>query len=406
LERRHVAFICCIVAATACVFTWLLTTLYVGSNTAKTTELRLSEEKYDRISELLDLSDLEDIITKYYYKDVEEETLVNGALKGMVEALDDPYSVYYTEEEYKEYNDLNEGTYVGIGVSLAKDADTGDTVVVNVLEDSPAEKAGIMIGDILKSVDGVVIAGSEPSEIVEAIEGPVGTPVKLTVIHDGEERDVDIVRAELQRQFVYYTMYDNLCYVLIDKFHGEAAADFEKALKFAEDNSAEGLIVDVRNNRGGSVNECTKIADMLLGDSLIFYTVDREGNRTDHFSDAAHNELPLAVIVNGASASSSEILAGALQDNKRGYVVGTVTYGKGVVQSIVDMPYSGGGVKVTSSVYYTPNGTCINGTGITPDYEVNLPDEVLNGDEKLTFETDTQLQAAITYLDRQLQIAD
>ena len=405
MERKNIAFLCCVIAASACAVTWLFTSMFFNSN-FKDTELRLSAENYETISELLDLSDLEDLIDEYYYQEVDENTLINGALKGMVDALDDPYSVYYTEEEYKEYNQASDGTFVGIGISLIKDEQTGYLSVVNVTDNSPAAEGGIIIGDIIKSIDGVDVSKMNTDDAVELVKGPVGSAVTLGLLRDGEDVSMELVRAEIQNQFVFYTMYDNLCYIIIEEFHGDVSADFEKAIQFAYDENASGIILDVRGNLGGSVKECTEIADMLLPEGLIVYTEDKDGERTEYTSDADMCDLPLVMLVNEASASSSEILAGAIQDLDRGEIIGTQTYGKGVVQSVIDMPYSGGGVKLTSSVYYTPLGKSINGVGITPDYEVQLPEDVLSGDTALSFDTDSQLQKAIEILNENVASSD
>jgi len=397
LDKKRIVFLCCIIAATACIVTWLLTTVYFNSNT-KDTELRLSEENYESISELLDLNDLKGIINDYYYEEVDEQVLIDGALKGMVAALNDPYSFYYPEEEYNEYNNVSDGVFVGIGVSIMQDENTGYFSVVSVVDESPASSGGIMIGDTIKAVDGVDVSGMSTEEVIDIIKGPAGSSVKLTLIRDDGEVVIDLVRAEVREQFVFYTMYDNLCYIIIEEFHGDVSSDFEKAIQFAYDEGASGIILDIRSNLGGSVVEATEIADNILPECLIVYTENREGERVEYTSDQDMCSLPMVVLVNEASASASEILAGALQDHDRAEIVGRQTYGKGVVQTVLDMPYSGGGVKLTSSVYFTPLGRSINNIGITPDYDVQLPESVLNGEEKLSFDTDAQLAKAIEVL--------
>ena len=405
MEKKKVVFLCTAVALTVCVVSCLFTSVYLKSS-AKTSEVRLESEDYAGISELMDIMDLKNIIQETYYRDVDEETLLNGALKGMVEALNDPYSVYYPEDEYNEYTQKNDGTFVGVGITVQKDSETGYLRVIDLDSEGPAEQAGVQVGDVIIQVDGADIAAMQYDEVQDALKGPVGSAVSLTLQNsDGEQRTLSIVRAEVKNRYVFYTMYDDIAYTVISEFHGDVSADFEKALQYARDEGACGMVIDLRNNLGGSVKECTEIADMILPEGMIVYMEDKQGERTEYLADKDYDDIPIVLLVNGATASASEILAGAVQDRQRGSVIGTQTYGKGIVQSVKDMPYSGGGVKLTSSVYYTPNGRSINEVGITPDIEVQLPEEVLSGEQKLNAQTDTQLIRAMEELHK-LSAAD
>lgn len=405
MEKKKVVFLCTAVALTVCVVSCLFTSVYLKSS-AKTSEVRLESEDYAGISELMDIMDLKNIIQETYYRDVDDETLLNGALKGMVEALNDPYSVYYPEDEYNEYTQKNDGTFVGVGITVQKDSETGYLRVIDLDSEGPAEQAGVQVGDVIIQVDGADIAAMQYDEVQDALKGPVGSAVSLTLQNsDGEQRTLSIVRAEVKNRYVFYTMYDDIAYTVISEFHGDVSADFEKALQYARDEGACGMVIDLRNNLGGSVKECTEIADMILPEGMIVYMEDKQGERTEYLADKDYDDIPIVLLVNGATASASEILAGAVQDRQRGSVIGTQTYGKGIVQSVKDMPYSGGGVKLTSSVYYTPNGRSINEVGITPDIEVQLPEEVLSGEQKLNAQTDTQLIRAMEELHK-LSAAD
>ena len=405
MEKKKVVFLCTAVALTVCVVSCLFTSVYLKSS-AKTSEVRLESEDYAGISELMDIMDLKNIIQETYYRDVDEETLLNGALKGMVEALNDPYSVYYPEDEYNEYTQKNDGTFVGVGITVQKDSETGYLRVIDLDSEGPAEQAGVQVGDVIIQVDGADIAAMQYDEVQDALKGPVGSAVSLTLQNsDGEQRTLSIVRAEVKNRYVFYTMYDDIAYTVISEFHGDVSADFEKALQYARDEGACGMVIDLRNNLGGSVKECTEIADMILPEGMIVYMEDKQGERMEYLADKDYDDIPIVLLVNGATASASEILAGAVQDRQRGSVIGTQTYGKGIVQSVKDMPYSGGGVKLTSSVYYTPNGRSINEVGITPDIEVQLPEEVLSGEQKLNAQTDTQLIRAMEELHK-LSAAD
>jgi carboxyl-terminal processing protease len=406
LKLKKVIYLCVAVALATCVATATFTYYYVTEKNSGG-EVRLSDEDYQAIKQFLDVGDLQTLINQYYYKNVDEQTLVNGALKGMVSALDDPYSVYYTEDEYKEYNEKNDGTFVGIGALVSKDADTGYLKVVKVYTGSPAEEQGLKEQDLIVKIDNVDVQGVGADELDDLLKGPVGSAVSLTVLpaETGQEVTMEIVRAELQNQFVFYSMLDdNIAHVTITEFHGDVSKTFEAALQFAQEQNAKGMVLDLRNDLGGSVKECVEIADMILPEGLVCYTLDKDGNRDEYTVDDQYDEIPIVVLVNGDTASASEILAGAIQDDERGVLVGTQTYGKGVVQSILDMPYSGGGVKLTSAVYYTPDGRNINGVGLTPDEVVELPAEVTSGTVSLTRETDTQLARAIEILNEQLGI--
>jgi len=406
LKLKKVIYLCIAVAAATCVATASFTYYYVTEKTSDG-EVRLSNEDYDSIKQFLDVGDLQTLIDEYYYKSVDVQTLVNGALKGMVSALNDPYSTYYTEDEYKAYNEKNDGTFVGIGALVSKDEETGYLKVVKVYAGAPAETAGLKEQDLIIKIDNVDVMDIGADELDDLLKGPVGSTVSLTVQPGGtgEPVRIDIVRAELQNQFVFYSMLDNnLAHVNITEFHGDVSKTFEDALQFAHDQNAKGIILDLRNDLGGSVKECTEIADMILPEGLVCYTMDKDGNRDEYKVDDKYDDIPMVVLVNGDTASASEILAGAIQDDGRGQLVGTQTYGKGVVQSILDMPYSGGGVKLTSSIYYTPKGRNINGIGLTPDAVVELPEDVLNGTASLTRETDTQLTRAVEILNAQLGI--
>ena len=403
MNTRKVVYLCCAVAVATFVATASFTYFYVTNQ--QSSEMRLSDQDYSTIKQFLDVGDLQKLVNQYYYKDVNTQTLVDGALKGMVAALNDPYSTYYTQDEYQAYNQKNDGTFVGIGATVSKDAATGYLRVVNVYKGAPAETAGLKDLDLITKVDNMDVKNISADELDDLLKGPVGSTVALSVLHSGSATPVDIsvVRAQVQTQYVAYNMLNkDIMDVSINGFNQGAAQQFQDALKFAKDQGAKGVVLDLRNNLGGSVKECISIADLILPKGLICYTLDKEGKRDEFNADDQYNNIPIIVLVNGDTASASEILAGAIQDEGRGKLVGTQTYGKGVVQSVLDMPFSGGGVKLTSALYYTPKGRNINGIGLTPDVAVDLPDAVKAGTADLTAETDTQLKMAIDMMTQQL----
>ena len=408
MTNKKIAFMCVIIAATACFVGSMVTKSYM-ENKSGGSEVKLTDQDYETIKDYLDLIDLENIINNYYYDaaSVDKETLVNGALKGMVEALGDKYSVYYDEDEYTEYTQQNDGTYVGIGASVTKDENTGYLVIMDVVENGPAYNAGIVAGQSVTKIDNTEVKDLSIDDLSDLLKGPVGSTVNLTVLDGETESVVEITREEIQGTYVYYSMLDDdLAYINITEFHGNVSDAFAEALKFVNDEKAKGIVLDLRNNLGGLVDQCIGIADQILPEGVICKTVDKDGNENSYEADSDYNDIPIIVLVNGSTASSSEILAAAIQDEGRGKLVGTETRGKGVVQSVIEMPYSGGSVKLTTSVYYTPNGRTLVDKGLTPDVVVELPEEVLNGDTELTQETDTQLITAKSLLKQQLGLEE
>lgn len=341
-----------------------------------------SEEKVEALKKLID---------EKYMGEVDEDALKEGLYKGYVQGLDDPYSVYYDEEETKELYETTEGEYSGIGAVLSQDLKSGVITLVQIYEDSPADKAGLKDEDILTKVGTLDVTGMDLSEVVTYIKGEKGTEVELTVLRgeDADEVTVTAVRDTVEAQTVEYEMLeDQIGYLAVSEFDSVTYGQYEEALEALSDQGMEGLVVDLRNNPGGNLNTVCDMLDLVLPEGTIVYMEDKEGKRQTYSSDDAHQlDVPMAVLVNGNSASASEIYAGAIQDHEAGTIVGTQTYGKGVVQQIFDLG-DGTSVKLTIAEYFTPKGRSINGEGVTPDLEVEYePDE--NDPE-----ADNQLEAA------------
>ena len=341
-----------------------------------------SEEKVEALKKLID---------EKYMGEVDEDALKEGLYKGYVQGLDDPYSVYYDEEETKELYETTEGEYSGIGAVLSQDLKSGVITLVQIYEDSPADKAGLKDEDILTKVGTLDVTGMDLSEVVTYIKGEKGTEVELTVLRgeDADEVTVTAVRDTVEAQTVEYEMLeDQIGYLAVSEFDSVAYGQYEEALEALSDQGMEGLVVDLRNNPGGNLNTVCDMLDLVLPEGTIVYMEDKEGKRQTYSSDDAHQlDVPMAVLVNGNSASASEIYAGAIQDHEAGTIVGTQTYGKGVVQQIFDLG-DGTSVKLTIAEYFTPKGRSINGEGVTPDLEVEY-----EPDEKDP-EADNQLEAA------------
>lgn len=350
--------------------------------------IRLSEDASSEEK----LSVLKGLIDENYIGDVDEEALEEGIYKGYIQGLEDPYSVYYNEEETKDLYETTEGEYSGIGAVLSQDLESGVITLVQIYEDSPAAKAGLKDNDILTKVGDIEVTGMDLSEVVTYIKGEKGTDVNLTVLRgeDAEEITVTATRDTVEAQTVKYEMLEGQTgYLSVSEFDSVTYAQYEEALNELTDQGMTGLIVDLRNNPGGNLNTVCEMLDLVLPKGTIVYTEDKGGKRETATSDDEHQiNVPMVVLVNGNSASASEIYAGAIQDYGIGKIVGTQTYGKGVVQQIFDLG-DGTSVKLTIAEYFTPNGRNIDGEGITPDVEVEYEADENNP------EADNQLEKAL-----------
>lgn len=392
MDKKRLFIVCVVIAVTASFVTGLFVYFYQTSK-IKGNDILLGKGSYQDIQKYMEISDLEKIINDTYYRDVEQDDLVSGTLKGMVGALDDPYSVYYTEEEYREFNQQSDTDLVGIGVTAGPYQKTGHLKLERVYAGSPAETAGLVENDVILTIDGADVGGLDYESSLNMLRGPSGSSVKLTVQTGADApREVEVARANMDAQRVTYTMLtDDIAQIAISEFNGNCVEEFKNAIQFLKDEEAKAVLIDVRGNMDGSALAAVSMLDEILPEGLAAYTVDKENKRDELTVDANYFEIPLVVLVDENSASAAEIFAGAVQGRQRGQVIGTRTYGKGVVQSIVDMPYSGGGVKLTSALYYTPDDKAVN-DGVTPDIAVSNPEG------RLTFETDAQLQQALATL--------
>lgn len=318
------------------------------------------------------LKSIEETIDKYYYngEDINTDEMIEGMYAGMVSSLGDPYSVYYTAEEWKELMQDTEGVYYGIGAYVSLDSVSGYGKISGVIANTPAQEAGLRENDIIYEVDGESAYGLELSEIVAKIKGEEGTTVHLTIYRDGESDylEIDVVRKKIESPTVNYEMLDNdIGYIQITEFDEVTYDQFAEALSVIKGSGAKGLILDLRSNPGGSLSVVVDIARRILPKGLIVYTEDRSGKRTEYSCDGKSElQMPLVVLVNGNSASASEILAGAVKDYGKGTLIGTTTFGKGIVQRLLPLA-DGTALKLTVSAYYTPNGNNIHDIGIEPD---------------------------------------
>lgn len=342
-----------------------------------------SEEKLKRIRGVID--------SVYLREDeIDDAALTEGMYEGYVRALGDPYSAYYTEEEAKELMQGISGEYSGIGAVLSLSYETNAVTITNVFRESPAEEAGLEAGDILYQVDGHEIADEDLNQVVAWIKGEEGTEVTLHVVRDSEELELTAVRRIVKTQTVEHEMKDSrIGYIRVMEFDTVTYEQFKSALAELDGQGMEGLVIDLRSNPGGDLDTVLDMLRLILPKGTIISTENKEGKAEEYTCDGKQEfDRPLAVLVNGYSASASEIFSGAVQDYKKGKIVGTTTYGKGVVQEVISL-LDGSYIKVTTSEYFLPSGRSINEAGITPDVEVEY--EPNEEDE----EADNQLDKAL-----------
>lgn len=337
-------------------------------------------------------------IDDYYLNGIDNDKMKDGIYKGMVDSLGDPYTVYYNSEEYKQFTSSSSGTYSGIGVAVSQNVTTGAITIVKTFKKGSGEKEGMKPGDVIYKVEGKRIEGLELSKVVSMIKGEEGTFVKVTVLRDGKEIEFNLERKKLEVDTVNYRMEDRsgkkIGYISVSEFDEVTASQFKSAISELSKEGMEGLVIDLRDNPGGLLDVTCEMLDRMIKKGLLVYTVDKYGKRVDEdATDSDSFDKPVAILVNGNSASASEVFSGAMKDYKAATLVGTKTFGKGIVQSIV--PFGDGtAMKVTVSKYYTPNGVNIHGTGIEPDVVVELSkDATKNG--KYDRKYDNQLTKAL-----------
>lgn len=349
-------------------------------------------ERYGAIEEKLDKIDK---IINYNYlnqADIDPDKLEQGIYAGYVAGLEEDYTTYYTPEEFASVMESSSGKYSGIGAYVSQNMSTGIITIVKPFEGAPAAEAGILKDDILYAVEGEEVTGEDLNMVVAKLKGEEGTTVHLTIYRASEDSyiDLEVKRAVVNVPTVSYKMLDNqMGYIQITEFEQVTAEQFAAAVDDLEGQGMKSLIFDLRDNGGGLLDSVCDILDTVLPQELLVYTEDKDGHREEEWAkDDDRIDVPMAVLVNGNTASASEIFTGALKDYDEAEIIGTTTFGKGIVQSIIPMS-DGSAVKLTSAKYYTPSGVCIHGTGIEPDQVVEYDREA---------EEDNQLQAAVDYL--------
>ena len=378
--------------------------------TAGATTVLLLSGRVGRVGELLSryarLEAIRSTLVEDYYQEVDEDALIEGAIRGMMYALEDPYTFYYTPDELQRHDAQSEGVYSGLGILVQNNAD-GEIEIIRVYEGGPADAAGAQAGDRIVAVDSMPVSGGSVEELSDAVDrmrGESGSTVELQLRREGEVLDLTLTCGDVHVSNVNSAVLEgNIGYIEICQFSGDDVEGFRAAMEELQAADVRGLVVDLRNNPGGLLTDVVEIADLLLPEGDVVYVENRAGERINYSSDAEYWDVPLVVLINGMSASASEILAAAVQDFDRGALVGTRSYGKGIVQSLLVFESDGAGMQYTSATYYTPFGRCIHGTGVSPDIVAEAPEGYYNLTGMPDPENDVQLKAALEQLEQRMQ---
>lgn len=363
----------------------------------QTDNVTIPREEYERLQRFQKLDTLIELTQMYYYQDVDVDAMLEMAAAGLMAGLQDVYTVYYDEEAMEAFNEETVGQYAGLGMQLLGDMTDRTITVTRVFKGSPAEAVGIRSGDKIIYVNDVYYTAQEIDAAVNVMRGEPGETVKVTVLRDLEQIDFEVTREVININYVEYEILDeNIGYVMVYDFLGNAYEGFAEAVEAFSEADVTGMIIDLRSNGGGLVDACVDMADLILPEGIVVTMRDKEETVTEYRIDDQYVDLPMVVLVNGYTASASEILAGAIRDYDAGLLVGTQTFGKGVVQGVIDL-FDGTGVKITMAQYFTPNGDYIHGVGLTPDVEIELNEDAVTryGINNIPRELDNQLQKAI-----------
>lgn len=356
--------------------------------------------KEEQVSLEQKTSDIKKKLEEIYIGDIDEKKMIDGALEGYVAALGDEYTEYLTEEEVTSIMEDVNGAYVGVGLYITQNVESNEILVIGVIEDSPANKAGILVGDVVKKVDDTEYTGEQLTQASNKMKGVEGTKVKVTVKRNDKEIDFDITREKIKFKCVKSEkLENNVGYIKISSFDGGCALDFEKAYKELETQGIQSLVIDLRNNGGGLVDESLKIAELIVpkGSKML---ITKDKNENEDISVSKKDpiiKMPIAILVNGYTASASEILTAAIRENTDVKVVGTQTYGKGIIQGIFMFNDQKTGMKITMQEYFTPNHNKLHKIGIKPDIELELPEE-WKGHLNVDRNADNQLNKALEIL--------
>lgn len=365
---------------------------------ADSNTVTISREQYEKYQQFDQLLELLEIVDQGFFEDYDTQDMLDGAAYGLLSGLGDPYTFYYTPEEYAELWEEDEGEYAGVGIQISTSYLTGICTISRVFDNGPAHEAGVHKGDILYKVEDLYVNSSTINDAVDIMRGTPGTQVHVTFLRGSEEIEFVLTRANISVNRIDSMMLtDEIGYIYLYEFAGDCAEKFEAKVKEMVAAGAKGLILDLRDNPGGWVNDAQDIADVFLDEGILCYLQYKSGERYYYRTKAGKTDIPLVILINENSASSSEILTGALKDRTNATVVGVQSYGKGIVQSVVPLS-DGAGMQITVAQYYTPHGNAVHKLGITPDVEV----EGDNGMYELGDLTDAQLAKALEVMQEKL----
>ncbi|MBQ9854626.1 MAG: S41 family peptidase [Clostridia bacterium] len=407
LSKNAVAVFTAIVSLLIVISITAVITLSITKIDANATEIvfggdKQYNERYQRLDEVYE------ILMSDYYKEVDSETLIQGAIDGMLASLDDPYTFYYSPEEMAESLENHSGKYSGIGILVSSDKD-GGLVVIRVFKGSPAMAAGLLPGDVITHVNGESVNARTTEDLnnaVSLVKGPDGSTVDITVYRKNESITYTVSRGSVNINRVEYYIYDDVGYIILYEFLGDAVNGVKEALRAFNDAEVKGIIFDVRSNTGGELYTCLNITDLMVPEGLIMYTENRYGDRQNHYSNDYAYGVPMVVLVNEMTASAAEVFTAAVQDYDMGVVMGTNTFGKGIVQQIRSFPNDGAGMQFTIEAYYTPLGRNIHEVGIQPDIVVELSDSYDPSIYTPDMDNDNQLKAAYDQVKKMIAEAE
>ncbi len=407
LSKNAVAVFTAIVSLLIVISITAVITLSITKIDANATEIvfggdKQYNERYQRLNEVYE------ILMSDYYKEVDSETLIQGAIDGMLASLDDPYTFYYSPEEMAESLENQSGKYSGIGILVSSDKD-GGLAVNRVFKGSPAMAAGLLPGDVITHVNGESVNARTTEDLnnaVSLVKGPDGSTVDITVYRKNESITYTVSRGSVNINRVEYYIYDDVGYIILYEFLGDAVDGVKEALRAFNDAGVKGIIFDVRSNTGGELYTCLNITDLMVPEGLIMYTEDRYGDRQNHYSNDYAYGVPMVVLVNEMTASAAEVFTAAVQDYDMGVVMGTNTFGKGIVQQIRSFPNDGAGMQLTIEAYYTPLGRNIHEVGIQPDIVVELSDSYDPSIYTPDMDNDNQLKAAYDQVKKMIAEAE
>ena len=362
----------------------------LGSDT-----VTITREEYEQLKQYEELAELMEIVDQFYYQEPDHEAMLDGASMGLLYGLDDPYTFYYTAEDFAAMWEEDEGEYAGIGIQIMGNYNTGLCTVSRVFLDSPAMEVGILKGDVLVKVEDIDVTATTLQDAVDIMRGEVGQPVNIQIMRGDQLLDFVVTRATVHVNWVNSCMLEgDVGYISLYEFSGDCSVAFEQHFNKLMEQGAKALIMDLRDNPGGWVDDAVKVADLFLDKGEVASLRYRDGSGETYTTEDGSNPIPLVVLVNENSASASEILSGALQDRERATIMGVQTYGKGVVQYVLPVGSSGAGMQVTVAQYFTPNGHEVHHVGITPDVIVEMPEEQKSMFFEIGDLTDVQLNEA------------